>query len=66
VSTAWQEGGALRASTAWQEQVDALRESAIILPGFHSDEGEGMLLTELLSPATLEWLKKVKERTATP
>jgi hypothetical protein len=25
------------------------------------DEGEGMLLEELLSPATLEWLEKVKK-----
>jgi len=49
-------------TTAWQQQVDALRASAITLPAFHSDEGDGMLLTELLSPATLEWIEKKKNR----
>jgi len=53
-------------STAWQQTVDELRASAITPPAFfaapHSDEGDGMLLTDLLSPATLEWIEKKKNR----
>jgi len=57
-------------STTWQQKVDALRSSAITppdvfatfrLPDTQHDEGRGLLLTELLSPATLEWLEKKKE-----